>query len=266
VIFSDSWEDHLKHIAIVLQRFREACLTLNKEKNQFCLETMQIVGYTLKHGKLLPSDDKIEAISKLGPAKTKKGVKAILGLAGYYRNLIPNFAETTYCLTELLKKNQPDKVRWEQNHAETLETLKQNLISKPVLTGPKFDREFFVFTDATQKTVAAILAQKDDLGNENVIAYASRKLLDREQKWSSIERECLAIGFALTKWEQWLWGHKIIVITDHRPLQYLSGNLTCKNARLTRWNIFLQAWNLTTQYRQGRLHANADCLSRLESD
>ena len=84
----------------------------------------------------------------------------------------------------MLKKNQPDKVRWEQKHAEALETLKQNFISKPVLTGPKFDREFFVFTDATQKTVAAILAQKDDLGNENVIAYASRKLLDREQKWS----------------------------------------------------------------------------------
>jgi len=103
VIFSDSWEDQ---IAIVLQRFREACLTLNKEKCQFCLETMKIVDYTLKHKKLLPSDDKIEAISKLGPAKTKKGVKGILGLAGYYRNLIPNFAETTYCLTELLKKNQ----------------------------------------------------------------------------------------------------------------------------------------------------------------
>jgi len=160
MIFLDTWEDHLKHIDIVLQRFREACLTLNNEKCQFCFETMKIVGYTLKHGKLLPSDDKIEAISKLGPAKTKKGVEAILGLAGYYRNLIPNFAETTYCLTELLKKNQPDKVRWEQKHAGALETLKQNLISKPVLTGPKFDREFFVFTDATQKTVAAILAQR----------------------------------------------------------------------------------------------------------
>jgi len=74
--------------------------------------------------------------------------------------------------------------------------------------------EFFVVTDVTQKTVAAILAQNDDLGNVNAIAYASRKLLDREQKWSSVERECLAIAFALTKWEQWLWGHKIIAITD----------------------------------------------------
>ena len=72
------------------------------------------------------------------------------------------------------------------------------------------------------------MAQKDDLGNENVIAYASRKLLDREQKRSSIERECLAIVFALTKWEQWLWGHKIIVITDHRPLQYLSATSLAK--------------------------------------
>jgi len=75
VIFSDTWEDHLKHIAIVLQRFREACFTLNKEKCQFCTDTMHIVGYTLKHGKLLPSDEKIEANSKLGPAKTKNESK-----------------------------------------------------------------------------------------------------------------------------------------------------------------------------------------------
>jgi len=89
VVFSDSWEDHLKHIALVLQRFREACLTLNKEKCQFCLETMKIVGYTLKHGKLLPSDDKIEAISKLGPAKTKKGVKA--RISGVLQKSDPKF-------------------------------------------------------------------------------------------------------------------------------------------------------------------------------
>jgi len=109
VIFSDTWEDHLKHIAIVLQRIREACLTLNKAKCQFCLETMQIVGYTLKHGKLLPSDYKIEAISKLGPDKTKKGVKAILGLAGYYRNLIPNFAKKRTALQSCLRKTSQTK-------------------------------------------------------------------------------------------------------------------------------------------------------------
>ena len=76
-----------------------------------------------------------------------------------------------------------------------------------------------------------------------------------------MSRDCVRINEMGTV----VWGHKIIVITDHRPLQYLSGNLTCKNARLTRWNIFLQAWDIT-QYRQGRLHANADCLSRLETD
>jgi len=95
-----------------------------------------------------------------------------------------------------------------------------------VLTGPLFDREFLIFADATQKTVAAILSQKDNDGCEKVIAYASRKLLEREQKYSSIERECLSIVWSLQKWKQWLWNQKVRIITDHKPLKYLAGNLT----------------------------------------
>ena len=266
VIFSDTWEEHVKHVKQVMERLREAALTLNVAKCQFCLKSMNILGYTLMDGKLMPSDDKVEAIMKLAPAKTKKGVKAILGLAGYYRNLQPNFAETTYCLNELLKKNQPEKVRWQEKHSKALDTIKQNLTRKPVLTGPQFDREFLIFSDATQKTIAAILSQKDNDGCEKVIAYASRSLLEREQKFSSIERECLAVIWSLQKWEQWLWNQKIRVITDHQPLQYLSRNLTSKNARLLRWHLFLQAWDITTQYRRGCDHGNADALSRLETD
>jgi len=104
-IFSDTWKCHLKHVREVLERLRAASLTHNVANCQFCLRSMQILGYTLMDGQITPSDEKIEVILKLAPAKTKKGVKAILGLAGYYRNLQPRFAETTFCLTELLKKN-----------------------------------------------------------------------------------------------------------------------------------------------------------------
>jgi len=178
----------------------------------------------------------------------------------------PNFAETTYCLTQLLRKDQPEKVRWEQKHTDALETIKRNLVSKPILVGPKFDREFIVQTDATQQTVAGICSQLGDDGREHVIAYCSRKLLDREQKYSSIERECLAILFSLTKWEQLLYGQKIRVVTDHQPLRYLSGDLANNNARLVRWRLFLQSWDLVIQYRKGREHGNADSLSRLETE
>jgi len=79
VIFSDTWEQHVNHVRLVMERLREAALTLNMTKYQFCLRSMKILDYTLMDGKLMPSDDKIEAILKLAPIKTKKGVKAILG-------------------------------------------------------------------------------------------------------------------------------------------------------------------------------------------
>jgi len=184
---------------------------------------MNILGYTLVEGKLTPLQDKIEAILKLDPATTKKAWR--LGLAGCYRSMQPNLPKLPTASWNPFEKNQPEKVRWEEKHSQALQTIKNNLTSKPMLTGPKFDREFLIFTDATQRTAADFLSQRDDDGSEKVIAYASRKLLDREQKYSSIERECLSIIFALTKWEQWLWGHKVKVITDHAPLQYLARNL-----------------------------------------
>jgi len=79
VIFSDTWEDPIKHVKEVMERLRKAALMLNVAKCQFCLKSMQILGFTLMDGKIMPSDDKIAAILKLAPAKTKKGVKASLG-------------------------------------------------------------------------------------------------------------------------------------------------------------------------------------------
>ena len=71
-IYSDTWDDHMKHMRMALERLRAACLTANVSKCQFCLQSMKIMGYTLVDGNLMPSNDKIEAILKLGPAKTKK--------------------------------------------------------------------------------------------------------------------------------------------------------------------------------------------------
>jgi len=265
IIASSSWSEHVEHIREVLTRLRAASLTVNISKCQWALRSMKLLGHTVEQGQILPTSDKVEAIARLGPAKTKRGVRAILGLYGYYRSFLPNFSETTYCLTELLKKNKPERVTWLPEHTAALETIKHGLMSKPVLVAPDPTKMFIIQTDATQHSVAAILSQCDDAGHEHVICYASRKLLPREQRYSSMERECCGIIFAVLKWEQWLYGRKILVQTDHKPLQWLD-SIANHNSRLARWNIILQAWDIDTQYRKAQDHGNADGLSRLEID
>ncbi len=116
--------------------------------------------------------------------------------------------------------------------------------------------------DSSSVAVGATLSQIDDQGLEYVIGYYSRKLLPRERNYSVIEKEGLALITAVKKFEQYLYGKKVTVLTDHKPLQFLH-NMANTNARLARWSLFLQKFDLQPLYRQGQLNKNADGLSRL---
>ena len=98
-----------------------------------------------------------------------------------------------------VRKDKPERVKWLPEHTAALEAIKQSLISKPLLVAPNSNKPFILQTDATANSVAAILTQLHDEGREHVICYASRKLLPREQRYSSMEQECLGIIFAVLK-------------------------------------------------------------------
>uniref|UniRef100_A0A1X7U952 Reverse transcriptase n=1 Tax=Amphimedon queenslandica TaxID=400682 RepID=A0A1X7U952_AMPQE len=111
--------------------------------------------------------------------------------------------------------------------------------------------------------VGAILSQGEENLDEGPVAYFSKKLLPREQAYSTVEKECLAIILAIKHFSAYLIGRSFIIQTDHRALQWLH-KFKEKNARLTRWSLILQPYNFTIQHRKGVANANADALSRLE--
>jgi hypothetical protein len=103
VVYSNTWQDHLKHLREILCRLRSANLTASRSKSQFVLKTLTVLGWCIEDGYIKPSQKHVESILNIGPQKTKQGVRALLGIVGYHRHMIPNFAEITHCLTELLK-------------------------------------------------------------------------------------------------------------------------------------------------------------------
>ena len=138
--------------------------------------------------------------------------------------------------------------------------LKDALCQSPVLQSPDFNRPFVLQTDASDRGIGAVLSQIADDGSEHPVAYYSRKLLPREERYSTIEKECLAIRLATQAFKVYLLGQHFTIQTDHRSLEWLN-RLKDSNARLTRWSLELQSYSFSVHHRAGQANANADGLS-----
>ena len=135
------------------------------------------------------------------------------------------------------------------------------MCNAPLLSTPDFNRTFVLQTDASERGVGAVLSQYDDDGMEHPIAYFSKKLLPREERYSTVEKECLAIKLGIQAFKVYLLGRQFEIQTDHRALVWLD-RLNEHNARLTRWSLALQLYQFVVIHRPGRANGNADALSR----
>ena len=135
----------------------------------------------------------------------KRHVRSLLGLAGYYRRFILNYADEVAPLTDLTKKGQPNHIPWEAPRQRAFERIKNLLCKAPVLWMLNFARPFIVQSDASDVGIGAVLLQEYEDGVFPVM-FASKKHLPRERNYSTIERECLAVIFAVKKFQNYIYG------------------------------------------------------------
>lgn len=259
VIFSKTFEDHMKHLEQVLQKLREAGLKLKPRKCSIAQERLQYLGHIVDSSGVRPDPANVEALTTYPPPKHVKGVQQFLGICGYYRRFIPDYTTISKPLTALTKKNV--SFEWTEECQQAFKKLKGYLLSYPLLRHPDFQKPFAIYTDASAYGVGAILKQLDDEGKEVVVSYASRMLSKPERNYSATERECLAIIFAVKKFRPYLYGTKFSVVTDHCALCWLM-KIANPNGRLTRWSLCLQDFEFDVIYKSGRKHLDADALSR----
>ena len=139
----------------------------------------------------------------------------------------------------------------------TFTKLKRRLCTSLVLRSPDFDCPFVLQTDASDRDVGVVLSQFDASGDEHPVGFYSRKLLPREERYSTIEKECLAIKLGM---QAFILGRRFTVQTDHRSLEWLN-RLKDNNSWLTRWSLKLQQYDFCVRHRSGKANANADALS-----
>ena len=179
-----------------------------------------------------------------------KQVRTFLGLTGYYRKFIPKYAAVACPLTDLTKKTAPNCLVWTKQCEEVFQTLKRLLCSTPVLKGPDLNKPFILQPDTSERGLGAVLNQLDENDEEHPISFFSEKLLPRKEKFSTIEKECLAIKLTCQSFQVYLLGGPFLIQTDHRALEWLD-KLKENNARLTRWSLSLQPFRFQVKHHPG---------------
>ena len=234
-------------------------LRVKATKCHFGAKRVRFLGHVVSSKGVHTDPQKIDVVSSLSTPRTLEHVRSVLGLAGYYRRFIPNFATIAAPLVGLTKKGK--QFCWGDKQQEAFTHLKQLLCTAPVLAYLRLDEPFVLQTDASDLGLGAVLTQSDNSGLDRVVSYASRALTNREKGFSTTEKEALAIVFATDQFRPYLLGRKFEVVTDHSALRWL--HPVEPKGRLARWVMHLQEYDFTVVHRSGSENGNADGLSRL---
>lgn len=257
---TSDWNKQLRALRELFTRLRASNLAVRPTKCSIGYTRVEFLGFEIGDNRLQPIARKVEKVMIAPKPTTKAQLRSFLGLIGYYRRFIPNFATLAVPLTDLTKKAAPNALLWHDVQENAFNALRSYLTNPPVLHLPNFQKPFILQTDACREGTGAVLLQEYD-GIRYPIAFASRKLLPREQNYSTIEQECLAIVWAIQKFSDYLYGRQFVLETDHHPLQYLT-QACYQNGRLMRWALALQPYSYTVRAIKGSQNVGADFLSR----
>lgn len=249
------------HLQQVLQEIKAAGLTINPHKCAVAQREVEYLGYVIGFGQIKPQLGKVEAIQSFPVPTTKKKLRGFLGLVGWYRKFVPHFADKAVVLNGLIKASAPSKVHWTDECDRAFRDLKEAVCTHSVLHSPDFEKPFILQTDASGVGLGAVLLQEVE-GERRPVVFLSRKLLDRETRYSTVEKECLAMKWAIDTLRYYLLGRHFFLETDHRALQWLH-RMRDANMRIAGWYLALQPYDFTVHYRSGKSNVVADFLSRM---
>ncbi|XP_068073009.1 uncharacterized protein [Danio rerio] len=264
VVYSDTWQQHLQHLQEVLQRLQAAGLTVNPQKCTIAKAETEYLGFVIGKGVLRPQVEKVRAIEECPQPQTRKELRSFLGMAGFYHRFIPNFSGRAAVLTDMVGSRSPNQLKWTQETVAAFQDLRKALSKDSVLHNPDFHQPFVLQTDASDRGLGAVLLQGSP-DTRRPVAFLSRKLFPREVRYSIVEKECLAVKWALDSLKYYLLGREFILETDHKALQWLQ-EMKDTNSRITRWYLAMQPFRFIIRHVPGKENLTADYLSRCASD
>lgn len=258
ICMGHSLQEHNDRLRQVFDRLAQHNLKIQPDKCSFLRKEVTYLGHFITKDGIKPDPAKTMAVTNFPTPKTPKNIKSFLGLVGYYRRFIKNFAHIAKPLTSLLRKNI--EFIWNSECNSAFEKLKMAITTEPVLQHPNFKEKFILTTDASNFAISGILSQ-GKIGVDLPIAFISRTLQPAETRYNTTEREMLAIFWSIKQFKTYLLGTEFIVQCDHKPLVYIFKTKD-SYSRIFRWRLELSEYDFMIVYKPGKNNVNADALSR----
>jgi hypothetical protein len=258
-IYSQTEEEHLRHIEQVLLKLREHKLYLKPSKCEWMKSEVEFLGHRIGREGLSVDPQKVDAVKQWPAPSNVSDLRSFLGLAGYYRRFLENYSKKALPLTELTK----DEVEWHwgTKEQEAFDMLKEELCTAPVLQLANPKLPYVIHCDASGFAVGGCLMQDQGQGLQPV-SYISAKMKPAETRYAPHEQELLALVYACKRWRHYLHNNKpFTVFTDHQSLKYFPTQ-PILSARQARWKDHLAEFDFVIKYIEGPKNVVADSFSR----
>lgn len=267
IIFSRDEKSHIQHVDKVLGKLERAGMRVSAAKTKFFKDEVEFLGFIVSRRGIKTCPNKVKDIIDYRKPETLRALRSFLGLSGYYRRFIRDYASIVKPLTKYLRgenghvsshKSKHTKIVLDDEAIQAFKRVKSILASEDVLLFyPDYDKTFELTTDASSSALGAVLSQ-----NGRPITMISRTLSKTEENYATNERELLAIVWALKNLRHYLYGIKdIVIFTDHQPLTFAISNKN-PNTKMKRWRAFIEEFSPKFVYKPGRDNVVADALSR----
>eukprot|EP00917_Polyrhabdina_sp_WS-2016_P006753 GHVP01015048.1.p1 GENE.GHVP01015048.1~~GHVP01015048.1.p1 ORF type:complete len:1147 (-),score=69.73 GHVP01015048.1:451-3891(-) len=262
IIATEDEKTNLEVLRRVLEKLRSSGLYLAVRKCKWLQSEVLYLGHVISHNTIRANPARVEALSRLKPPTTRKGLQSLLGMLGYLSPFIPRYAEVVAPLRDLLNTTAGSRspLPWNDLHSATFRTCLQHLATNITFNIPSSRDPFIIHTDASDRFLAAALFQVHQ-GRELPIFLASKQLNQTQQRWSAVEKEAFAAVWSCIVFEKMITGRPITIKTDCRALQFLENP---QNRKVHRWALRLSHFAPKMEYLKGTDNVVADFFSRAD--
>ncbi|CAH8609833.1 unnamed protein product [Dicrocoelium dendriticum] len=265
IIMGGTQEELFQRLDDVMMRIKEYGFRLRADKCKFFLKSIKFLGFVIDENGRRPDPENIEAIDRLPAPTDVTTLRSFLGMVSHYSEFLPCMHRLRHPLNQLLMKDV--EWNWSVQCQEAFDKLKSLLKSDLLLTHYNPKQEIVVATDASSYGIGAVISHRFPDGSEKAVAHVARALTASEKNYSQIEKEALAIIFAVQRFHKMIYGRRFTLVTDHKPLLAIFGSKkgipTYTASRLQRWATLLLGYDFGMRYLSTDSIGQADALSRL---
>jgi len=263
IVFSRTVEEHITHLDEVFGLLSRAGVSLKASKCFLFHEEVEYLGHIVGRGHIRVNEKNLVGLRHAEPPRTKKDLRSFLGMCNVYRRFVKDYAQVARPLTALTSPKVSDPLPpFSRDQREAFEELKRRLTNTLILALPRANGAYVVDTDASDYQVGCVLTQEQPDKTFKPIRYWSRPIKGAERNYSTTEKECLAVVWALFMLQPYVQGTRFVVRTDHSALRWML-HMDGAHGRRARWRLRLAEFDYLVETRAGAAHHAADTMSRL---